>query len=64
LNALVQDMLRGPALAAIPYLDQKRIVVLLDRLPSFDDKSLTTVDRTLMRFASACVLQERFRLAA
>lgn len=63
LNALVQDMLRGPALAAMPYLDQKRIVSLLDQLPSFDDKRLISIDRMLMRFASACVLQERFRLA-
>ncbi|WP_119270630.1 asparagine synthase (glutamine-hydrolyzing) [Taklimakanibacter deserti] len=63
LNTLVQDMLRGPALAAIPYLDQKRIVALLDRLPSFDDKRLSSIDRALMRLASACVLQERYRLA-
>ena len=64
LNTLVQDMLRGPALAAIPYLDQRRIVAVLDRLSSFDDRRLMHADRMLMRLASACVLQERFRLAA
>lgn len=64
LHALVEDMLRGPALAAIPYLDQRRIAAFLDRLPSFDDKRLISSDRALMRLASACVLQERFRLAA
>lgn len=63
-NTLIQDMLRGPALAAIPYLDQKRVVAFLDRLPSFYDKRLTGIDRVLLRLASACVLQERFRLAA
>ena len=63
-NTLVQDMLRGPALAAIPYLDQRRIVAFLDRLPSFDDNRLALSDLALMRLASACVLQERFRLAA
>jgi asparagine synthase (glutamine-hydrolysing) len=63
LNSLIQDMLRGPALAAIPYLDQKRIVAFLDRLPSFDDKMLVRSDPVLMRLASACVLQQRFRLA-
>jgi asparagine synthase (glutamine-hydrolysing) len=64
LNTLVQDMLRGPALAAIPYLDQRRVVDFLDRLPSLHDKELTRCDRFVMRLASACVLQERFRLAA
>jgi asparagine synthase (glutamine-hydrolysing) len=64
LNALVQDMLRGPALAAIPYLDQRRVVDFLDRLSSSDGKRPISGDRALMRLASACVLQERFRLAA
>jgi len=64
LNTLVQDMLRGPALAAIPYLDQKRVVAFLDRLPSFDDNMLIRCDRSMMVLASACVLQQRFRLAA
>ena len=64
LDMLVQDMLRGPSLAAIPYLDQKRIVAVLDQLSSLDEKRLMFTDRILMRLASACVLQERFRLAA
>jgi asparagine synthase (glutamine-hydrolysing) len=64
LHTLIQDMLRGSALAAIPYLDQRRIVALLDQLPSLDDKMLNRYDLALMRLASACVLQERFRPAA
>ncbi len=64
LHTLIQDMLRGPALAAIPYLDQRRIVAFLDWLPSLDDKSRSRCDLVLMRLASACILQERFRLAS
>jgi asparagine synthase (glutamine-hydrolysing) len=64
LHTLIQDMLRGPALTAIPYLDHRRIVAFLDQLPSLDDKMLGRCDLVLMRLASACVLQERFRLAA
>jgi asparagine synthase (glutamine-hydrolysing) len=64
LHTLIQDMLRGPALAAIPYLDRRRIVAFLDQLPSFDDKGLSRCEPVLMRLASACVLQERFRPAA
>lgn len=64
LSALVQDTLRGPALANMPYLDQKRVVAFLDRLPHLDDSKLGISDPALMMLVSACVLQERFRLTA
>lgn len=64
LNTLVQDTLRGPALANMPYLDQKRIVAFLDRLPYLDDSKLTISDPALMMLVSASLLQERFRLTA
>ena len=64
LNAFVQDTLRGPALAAMPFFDRKKVVGLLDRIDDMDDGGRVSNDQTLMLIASACVLQDRFKLAA
>jgi asparagine synthase (glutamine-hydrolysing) len=63
-NAFVQDTLRGRQLAAIPFFDQKKIIAMLDRIDEMDDGGRIANDATLMFVTSACVLHERFRLAA
>jgi asparagine synthase (glutamine-hydrolysing) len=63
-HAFVQDTLRGPHLAAIPFFDQRKIIGMLDRIDEMDDAGRIANDATLMFVTSACVLQERFRLAA
>lgn len=63
-SAYVQDTLRGPILASIPYFDQKKVVELLDSLRSMDEGSRVANDQVLMILVSACILQERFQLAA
>jgi asparagine synthase (glutamine-hydrolysing) len=63
-NALVQDTLRGPACASIPFFDRKKVIQLLDRVDEMDDAGRVVNDQTLMLVASACVLHERFRLGA
>ena len=62
LHALVQDTLRGPALAALPFYDRAKVVALLDRLPAMDAAARTAYDPILMIVLSACVLHERFGL--
>jgi asparagine synthase (glutamine-hydrolysing) len=37
LSSFVQDTLRGPVLASIPYFDQKKVVGLLDSLQTMDE---------------------------
>jgi asparagine synthase (glutamine-hydrolysing) len=64
LHDFVQDRLRGRALAAIPFFDQKKVIGLLDRLAGMDDPARVANDQVLMILTSACVLQERFQLAA
>jgi asparagine synthase (glutamine-hydrolysing) len=64
LHDLVQDRLRGRALASIPFFDQRKVVSLLDRLGSMDESARVANDQILMILTSACVLQERFQLAA
>jgi asparagine synthase (glutamine-hydrolysing) len=64
LHDFMQDRLRGRALASIPFFDQRKVVSLLDRLGSMDDSARVANDQILMILTSACVLQERFQLAA
>jgi asparagine synthase (glutamine-hydrolysing) len=64
LSTLVQDTLRGPVLASIPYFNQKKVIGLLDSLNTMDESARVANDQVLMLLVSACVLQERFHLAA
>jgi asparagine synthase (glutamine-hydrolysing) len=64
LSSFVQDTLRGPVLASIPYFDQKKVVGLLDSLHTMDEGARVANDQVLMLLVSACVLHEGFHLAA
>jgi asparagine synthase (glutamine-hydrolysing) len=64
LSTFVQDTLRGPVLTSIPYFDQSKVIDLLYRLETMDEGSRAANDQVLMLLVSACVLHERFRLAA
>lgn len=37
LSALMQDMLRGPVLASMPFFDERKVIGLLDRLYAMDE---------------------------
>ena len=63
-SALVNDTLRGPVLASIPYFDQKKVIGLLDSLPTMDESGRVANDQVLMAIVSACVLHQRFGLSA
>jgi asparagine synthase (glutamine-hydrolysing) len=63
-HTFVQDTLRGPALRAMPFFDQRAVVALLERLPGMDTGARTANDQVLMLLVSMCVLQQRFGLAA
>jgi len=63
-HQMLQDTLRGPALASLPLLDQGRVVTLLDRLPKMSETEAMSWDPPLTSVLSACVLQERFKLGA
>jgi asparagine synthase (glutamine-hydrolysing) len=61
-QALMQDYLRGPELAAVRFFDQKAVVALLDRLPRLDQGRRIALDSILMIVLSTCVLQNRYQL--
>jgi asparagine synthase (glutamine-hydrolysing) len=60
----VQDTLRGPTLASIPFFDQKKVISFLDRVETMDEGSRVANDQLLMTLTSACILHERFGLTA
>jgi asparagine synthase (glutamine-hydrolysing) len=64
LSVLMQDTLRGPVLASLPFFDQKKVVSVLDSLHTMDEGSGVANDQVLMILLSACVLHNRFRLTA
>jgi asparagine synthase (glutamine-hydrolysing) len=64
LHELLQDTLRGPVLASLPFYDQRKVTALLDRLPHMDDAARTAIDPALMVLLSACILHDRFKVAA
>jgi len=64
LSTFVQYTLRSPVLGSIPFFDQQKVVALLDGLHGMEEGSRIANDQVLMTLVSACVLQDRFRLAA
>jgi asparagine synthase (glutamine-hydrolysing) len=63
LHELLQDTLRGPGLASLPFYDQKKVVTLLDSLAEKPAADCVSWDPALMSILSACVMQERFGLS-
>jgi asparagine synthase (glutamine-hydrolysing) len=63
-HQMMQDTLRGPVLASLPFYDQKKVVALLDQLPAMSDSDRMGYDPTLMSVLSACVIQQRFGLGS
>ncbi len=62
-SEMIQETLRGPLLASLPYFDQHKVTALLDRLPSMNGGDVAAFDSTLMVVLSACALQDRYQLA-
>lgn len=58
----LEAILRGGALASLPFYDERRVRRLLAGVPRLDPARRVALDPLLMEIASLCVLQERFRL--
>jgi asparagine synthase (glutamine-hydrolysing) len=64
LYELMQDTLRGPGLARLPFYSAKAVVGFLDMLPKMEPALLAVMDTPLMLLTSTVILQERFRMGA
>jgi asparagine synthase (glutamine-hydrolysing) len=63
LAELVQDTLRGPDLADLPFFDRRRVVALLDGLAGASAAERRSLDPLFLVLTSACFLQRRYALA-
>jgi asparagine synthase (glutamine-hydrolysing) len=62
LHELVQETLRGSALASLPFYDRAKVIALLDGLTALGDEARTALDPVLMILLSACTLHEQYKL--
>jgi asparagine synthase (glutamine-hydrolysing) len=56
----VQETLRGPSLASLPFFDRAKVVALLDGLAALGADARTALDPVLMLLLSACCLHQRY----
>jgi asparagine synthase (glutamine-hydrolysing) len=63
-HQMMQDTLRGPVLASLPFYDQEKVVALLDQLSAMSDSDRMGWDPVLMSVLSACVIHKRFGLGS
>lgn len=61
---LTQDILRGSALRSVPFFARDAVIGLLDDLPKMAESERGQWTSTLINVMSACIFQDRFRLAA
>jgi asparagine synthase (glutamine-hydrolysing) len=60
LYEMVQDTLRGPVMASLPFYDRAKVITLLDGLPALGDDAHSVLDPVLMILLSACCLHQRY----
>jgi asparagine synthase (glutamine-hydrolysing) len=62
MHDLVQDVLRGPDLVALPFFDRDAVVALLDRIPTLSYANRVGLDSAIMLIFCACILQRRYKM--
>jgi asparagine synthase (glutamine-hydrolysing) len=62
MHDLVQDVLRGPDLGALPFFDRDAVVGLLDRIPTMSLANRVGLDSAIMLIFCACILQRRYKM--
>ncbi len=63
LHQLMQDTLRSAELGTLPFYDQKKVIAVLDSLPSLSPAERNAWDGPLTSILCACLLQKRFGLS-
>jgi len=63
LGVFMQDTLRSPVLSEMPCFDKQKVIAVLESMYTGDENVRAANDQILMMVLSACVLQERYRLA-
>jgi asparagine synthase (glutamine-hydrolysing) len=63
LFTMLQDTLRSPLLDGPGIYDRRKVVAMLDSLPSMDAASRTRMDSVLMWMSSICLLHDRLGMS-
>ncbi len=61
LYVLLQDLLRSADFASVPFFDRAAVLKLLDRLPTLDDYTRSSLDPLLFMMASLSLLGRLLR---
>jgi len=61
-NLFIQETLRSADFRKVPFYDQKKVIELLDKLPTLSVAQSTALDTVLMTLCSASLLQKHFHL--
>jgi hypothetical protein len=64
---MLEDTLRSTRLASLPFYNRAAVIGLLDRLPEWRlqrNPALFGINIFLTSVASACILQDRFKLSS
>jgi asparagine synthase (glutamine-hydrolysing) len=61
-GAFIQEILRSRSFSRVYFFDVKRVIALLDRLPSLEHRERIAWDPVVMLILSACLMQECFKL--
>ncbi|WNG14433.1 asparagine synthase (glutamine-hydrolyzing) [Cystobacter fuscus] len=64
LYQLVQDVLRGGELDALPFFEPAKVRSLLEKLPRLSAQEQGLLDPMLMELTSLCLLQRRFAMGS
>ena len=59
---LVRDVVRGPAMRAMPWFDRDAVIAYLDALPGSSAAHRQAAEPVVMTILSACALHQRFGL--
>jgi asparagine synthase (glutamine-hydrolysing) len=62
MHEMMQEVLRGPALDAVPFFDRTAVAALLDQLPALDEGARIGLDAALLMILCTCILQRRYGL--
>lgn len=62
LYTLMQESLRSPVMASIPFFDQKTVIALLDKLPTMTERQRIALDSTLLILLSTYILHTQYHL--
>ncbi|MDU6727271.1 MAG: asparagine synthase (glutamine-hydrolyzing) [Bradyrhizobium sp.] len=63
-GAMIRDVLHGPALAALPFFEPRKVRKLIDRLTSLPPEDRLRLEPLLVEIASLCIIHDLFKMSS